>query len=88
MKSPTNTETLLRIPFSVIGRCSLVSTSHWQQGKRARMNLSVVTGGFQYDFYRITGGKTAALRVFAAGYWTDFQVISKKLDKSLKLIFS
>jgi hypothetical protein len=25
------TETLLRIPFSVIGRCSLVPTSHWLQ---------------------------------------------------------
>jgi hypothetical protein len=27
--------TLLRIPFSVIGRCSLVPTSHWLQGKCA-----------------------------------------------------
>jgi hypothetical protein len=26
------TETLLRIPFAVIGRCSLVPTSHWLQG--------------------------------------------------------
>jgi hypothetical protein len=34
------TETLLRIPFSVIGRCSLVPTSHWLQGKCARINLS------------------------------------------------
>jgi hypothetical protein len=34
------TETLLRISFSVIGRCSLVPTSHWLQGKCARINLS------------------------------------------------
>jgi hypothetical protein len=31
---------LLRIPLSVIGRCSLVPTSHWLQGKCARINLS------------------------------------------------
>jgi hypothetical protein len=34
------TETLLRIPFFVIGRCSLVPTSHLLQGKCARINLS------------------------------------------------
>ncbi len=34
------TETLIRISFSVIGRCSLVPTCHWLQGKCARVNLS------------------------------------------------
>jgi hypothetical protein len=34
------TETLLKIPFSVIGRFFLVQTSHWLQGKCARINLS------------------------------------------------
>ncbi len=34
-------ETLLKILFSVIGRCSLVPTSHWLQGKGARINLSL-----------------------------------------------
>jgi hypothetical protein len=34
------TETLLTIPFSVIGQCSLVPTSHWLQGKCGRNNLS------------------------------------------------
>jgi hypothetical protein len=34
------TETLLSIPFSVIGRCFLVPTSYWQQGKCAIINLS------------------------------------------------
>jgi hypothetical protein len=30
------TETLLRIPFSVIGLCSLVPSYHWLQGKCAQ----------------------------------------------------
>ncbi len=34
------TETLLRIPFSVICQCSLVPTSHWLQWKCARISLS------------------------------------------------
>jgi hypothetical protein len=34
------TETLLRIFFSVIGRCSLVPTYYWLQGKCGRINLS------------------------------------------------
>jgi hypothetical protein len=39
------TETLCRIPFYVIGRFSLVPTSHWLQGKCARINLSLVASG-------------------------------------------
>ncbi len=54
------TEILFRITFSVIGRCSLVWTSHWVQGKCARISLSpLVTDGFcqrNYEKYlfRIT----------------------------------
>jgi hypothetical protein len=33
-------ENPLKIPFSVIDRCSLAPTSHWLQGKGARINLS------------------------------------------------
>ncbi len=33
------TGTLLRIPFFVIGRCSLVPIFRWLQGKFARINL-------------------------------------------------
>jgi hypothetical protein len=44
------TETLLGIPFSVIGECSLLPISHWLQGKFARINLLLVW------FYRITDG--------------------------------
>ncbi len=39
------TETLLRIPFSVAGQCSLVLASHWLQGKCARINLSQAAFG-------------------------------------------
>jgi hypothetical protein len=39
------TEFLLRIPFYVIGQCSLVPTSHWQQGKCARINLLQAASG-------------------------------------------
>ncbi len=39
------TETLTRIPVSIIGRCSPVATPHWLQGKCAKF-----TGGFRYDF--------------------------------------
>jgi hypothetical protein len=34
------TETLLRILFSVIGRYSLLTTSHWLQGKCTRINAA------------------------------------------------
>jgi hypothetical protein len=39
------TETLLRISFIVIGRCSLVPTFHRLQGKCTRINLSPEASG-------------------------------------------
>jgi hypothetical protein len=61
------TETLLRIPFSVIDRCSLVLTSHWLQGKCAGINLSQAACGgviscnhFQFQNLRF--------RFFEVGY--------------------
>jgi hypothetical protein len=39
------TETLFRGPFSVIGRWSLVPTSHWLQGKCASINLIQAASG-------------------------------------------
>ncbi len=38
-------ETLLLIPFSVIGQCFLVLASHWLLIKWARINLSQVASG-------------------------------------------
>jgi hypothetical protein len=54
-------ETLLRIPFAVIGQCSPAPTSHWLQGKCARINLSL-TGGFWYDF---TKSQAASCELFS-----------------------
>jgi hypothetical protein len=39
------TETQLRIPFSVIGLCPPLPTSHWLQVKYARINLSQAAFG-------------------------------------------
>jgi hypothetical protein len=39
------TEPSSEFPFSVVGRCSLVPTSHWLQGKWSRINLSPVAFG-------------------------------------------
>ncbi len=39
------TEIVPRISFSVISRCSLVTTSHWLQGKCASINLSPAAFG-------------------------------------------
>jgi hypothetical protein len=46
------TETLLRIPFFVIGRCSLVPTSHWLQVKCARINLAPAAFGIILQNHR------------------------------------
>ncbi len=40
---------LLGILFSVIGRCSLVPTSYWLQGKCAELTCHRLIGGFRYD---------------------------------------
>ncbi len=37
--------TLFKIPFSVTGRCSIVPTSHWLQGKCAKIYLSQAASG-------------------------------------------
>jgi hypothetical protein len=67
-------ETLLRIFFFVIDRCSMVPTSHWLQGKCARINLS------QYYFAESQAAscthflyQNCRFRVFEAVYWKDFQ---------------
>jgi hypothetical protein len=61
------TETLLSIPFPVIGRCSQVRTSHWLQGKCARINLS------QAAFCTHFQSQNRRFRVFETGYWKDIQ---------------
>jgi hypothetical protein len=63
------TETLLRIPFSVIGRCSLVASYHWLQGKCARINLSQAASGTILQNHR----QLLVSISVSAGYWKDFQ---------------
>jgi hypothetical protein len=70
------TETLLRIPFSVIGRCPRVPASHWLQGKCARINLSQGASGMIFKESKAASCKhfqcqNPCFRVFEAGYWKD-----------------
>ncbi len=44
--------TLLRIPFFVIGRCSLLPILHWLQGKCARINLLHTAAGMILQNHR------------------------------------
>jgi hypothetical protein len=72
------TETLIRIPFSAIGQCSLVPTSHWLQGKRERINLSQAASGMilkesQAAFCKHFQCKNRRFRLFEAGNWKDFK---------------
>jgi hypothetical protein len=72
------TETLLIIPFYVIGRCSLVPTSHWLQGNAQELTCQT---GFRYDFQhhrrfpscKHSQCQNCRFRVFESGYWKDFK---------------
>jgi hypothetical protein len=39
------TETLIKIPFSETGRCSLMPTSHWLQRQCLKINFSQAVSG-------------------------------------------
>jgi hypothetical protein len=60
-------ETLLRIPFSLIGGYSLVPTSHWLQGKCVRVNLSQAASCKHFQCQN----ENRRFRVFEAGYLKD-----------------
>jgi hypothetical protein len=45
-------ESLLKIPFSVIGRCSSMPTSPWLWGKCGRINLSLAAFGIILQNHR------------------------------------
>jgi hypothetical protein len=61
------TETLLRIPFSVIGRRSLAPTSHWLQGKCARINLSPAAFGIILQNHRRLSVSIFSVKIAALG---------------------
>ncbi len=52
-------ETHLIIAFSEIGRCSQVSTSHWEQRKCATINLSLAASGMILHYS--VGRKTSVM---------------------------
>jgi hypothetical protein len=90
------TETLLRIPFSVIGRCSLVPISHWLLGKFARTNLSQAASGMNLQNHRwlpvcIFNVKIVALgslkRITGRIFKSTYSAITKEQAKTLSLIF-
>jgi hypothetical protein len=64
-------EILLGIPFFVSGRCPLVPTSHWLQGKSSRINL------LQAAYVKILQSHrrlpVSISTVFEADYWKHFQ---------------
>jgi hypothetical protein len=82
----------LRIPFSMIGRCSPVPTSHWLQGKCARINLSQAASGMILHNHRrlpvsIFSVALGSLKQLLEGF-SKLDGISKEQDKTLCLIFS
>jgi hypothetical protein len=66
------TETLLRIPLSVIGRCSLVPTCHWLQGKCARINLSQAASGMILQNHRRLYVSIFSVKIAVAGCLKEF----------------
>ncbi len=71
------TETLLNIPFSLIGQCSVALTFHWLQGKCARIDLSKAA---YFDFTESQAAScmhfqcvNRRLKVYEACFWKDFQ---------------
>jgi hypothetical protein len=67
-------ETLHRIPFCVIGRCSPVPTSHWLQGNCSRINLSQAASGMILQNRRQHFPcQNHRYGVCKAGYWKDYQ---------------
>jgi hypothetical protein len=79
------TQTLLRIFSSVIGRCSLVTTPNWLQGKCTRFNLSPAVFGFILQIHKRLPVGIFSIKIAALGL---LEVISKEKAKTLSLIFS
>jgi hypothetical protein len=84
------TETVLRIPFSVIGRCSLGPTSHWLQGKCARIILFPAAFGIILQNHRGLPVSIFSFKITALGLWSGilegFFKISRQFQRSkLKL---
>ncbi len=68
------TKTLHRIPFSLVGWCSLVPTSHWRKNN--------FTQALPVWFYRITGG--FSVKIPALGLWSRLLEGFSKLVRNFK----
>jgi hypothetical protein len=75
------TKALLRIPFSVIGRCSRVPTSHWMQGKCARINLSQAASGMILQNHRRLPVEIFSVKIAALG---SFKQVTGRIFKISK----
>jgi len=91
------TETLLRIPFAVIGRCSLVTSSHWHRENAQELTRHRRLPVWFYKNHRCLPGsnfsvKIAALRSLKRVTWRIFKiskyVISKEQAKTLSFNFN
>ncbi len=73
--------------FSVIGRCSLVPTSHWLQGKCAKISMSQAASGMILQNPRrlpvsIFSVKIAALGCVKRGYWKEFSKLLSNFKRA------
>jgi hypothetical protein len=80
------TETRLRIPFSVIGRCYLMPTSYWLQGKCAGIYLSQAASGMILQNRRWFPAALGSLKRVTADS-QNLKVISKEQAKTSRLFF-
>ncbi len=69
LRLPTNyeIETLLRIPYSLIGQCSLVPTSHGLQEKCTRIHLSHAAFGMILHNHRRLPVSIFSVKIGALG---------------------
>ncbi len=75
------TETLLRIPFSVVGLCSPVPTCNWLQGKCAIINLSQAASGMILQNHRWLPVSIFSVKIAAVG---SLKRVSKRIFKISK----
>jgi hypothetical protein len=64
------TETLLRIPLSVIGQCSPVSAPHWLQGKASKFSCHMAAFNIILQDHRRLPVCIFRIKIVALGSFT------------------
>jgi hypothetical protein len=86
------TDALLKIPFSVIGQSSLLSTSHWLQGYCVRIKLSMAASGMNLQNQSRLPGCIFSVKITALASLKRVtgrcSKLVKEQAKTLSLIFS